>query len=153
MHQYMKFILFWNDNLHALCSCDCASWAKREERIPTRCNNIDDLLSIPDVIIDYCLDMFRAFYAHHQEKKTTCYCIWGLLLVVLDVAGCGSVVLRCRVWAQWAATFTVLTPYNIAPQNRNQPHPTLPAINPICSNMWSFSPDDGHKDALNMSRQ
>jgi len=26
-----------------------------------------------------------------------------------------------------AATFTVLTPYNVAPQNCNQPHPTLPA--------------------------
>jgi len=25
-----------------------------------------------------------------------------------------------------AATFTVLTPHNVAPQNRNQPHPTLP---------------------------
>ena len=36
-----------------LCSCDRASWAKREERIPTRCNNIDDLLSIAD--IDYSL--------------------------------------------------------------------------------------------------
>jgi len=37
-----------------------------------------------------------------------------------------------------AATFTVLTPYNVAPQNCNQPHPTLPAKNPTCSNMWSF---------------
>jgi len=36
-----------------LCSCDRASWAKREESIPTRCNSIDDLLSIPDV--DYWL--------------------------------------------------------------------------------------------------
>jgi len=69
------------------------------------------------LIIDYCLDMFRAS---------------------VKVA---------------AATFTVFTPYNVAPQNRNQPHPTLPAINPICSNTWSFSPDDGHKDARNMSRQ
>jgi len=24
-------------------------WIKREEKIPTRCNNIDDLLSIADV--------------------------------------------------------------------------------------------------------
>ena len=33
---------------------------KREERKPTRCNNIDDLLSI--VVVDYwhCLNMFRA---------------------------------------------------------------------------------------------
>jgi len=35
--------------LQTLCSCDRASWAKREERIPTRCNNTDDLLSIVDV--------------------------------------------------------------------------------------------------------
>jgi len=27
-----------------------------------------------------------------RRKKTTCYCIWGCLLVVLDVAGCGTVV-------------------------------------------------------------
>jgi len=46
-----------------------------------------------------------------------------------------------------AATFTVLTPYNVAPQYHNQPHPTLPANNPMCRNTWSFSPDDGQKDA------
>ena len=86
---------------HSLCSCDRALWAKHEERLPTRCNNIDDLLSIPDVIIDYCLDMFRASLCPSSGEKTTCYCIWGLLLVVLDVAGCGSVVLCCRVWALW----------------------------------------------------
>ena len=27
-----------------------------------------------------------------------------------------------------AAPFTVLTPYNVAPQYRNQPHPTLPGM-------------------------
>jgi len=51
-----------------------------------------------------------------------------------------------------AATFTVIIPYE-APQYRNLPHPTLPANNPICSNTWTFSPDDGHKDARNMWRQ
>jgi len=61
-------------------------------------------------------------------------------------------VITVKVAAQ-AATFTVLTPYNVAPQYRNQPHPTLPANNPICSNTWSFSPEDEHKDAQNMSRQ
>jgi len=47
-------------SLYALCSCDRASWVKREERKPTRRNNIDGLLSIMDV--DYCqyLNMFRA---------------------------------------------------------------------------------------------
>jgi len=29
--------------------------------------------------------------------------------------------------AAGAANFTVLTPYNVAPQNSNQPHPVLPA--------------------------
>jgi len=52
-----------------------------------------------------------------------------------------------------AATFTVLTPYNIAPQNRNQPHPTLPAKKSPYAVTVVFSPDDGHKDARNMSRQ
>ena len=47
-------------------------------------------------------------------------------------------VITVKVAAQRAATFTVLTPYNVAPQNRNQPHPTLPAKNPTCSNKWSF---------------
>jgi len=37
-----------------------------------------------------------------------------------------------------AATSTVLTPHNVALQNCNQPHPTLPAKNLICSNTWSF---------------
>jgi len=37
-----------------------------------------------------------------------------------------------------AAPFTVLTPYNVAPQYRNQPHPTLPANNPIFSNTCFF---------------
>jgi len=32
-----------------ICSCDSASLVKREERKPTRCNNIDDLLSIMGV--------------------------------------------------------------------------------------------------------
>jgi len=42
-----------SDSNRGLCSCDLASWAKREERIPRRCNNINDLLSTPDV--DYWL--------------------------------------------------------------------------------------------------
>jgi len=68
----------------AICCCDRASWAKREERIPTRCNNMDDLLSIQMLIIDYSLDMFRASLCPSSGEKTTC---------------CGTVVLRCRVWA------------------------------------------------------
>jgi len=100
----------------ALCSCDRASWAKREERIPTRCNNIDDLLSIPDVIIDYSLDMFRASLFPSSGEKTTCYCIWGIFA---GSVGCGR--LRycgamLRVWSLWRLLLDC-----------NLPHPTLPA--------------------------
>ena len=78
---------------------------------------------------------FGHLYAHHQEKRPRVTAYGVYLLVVLDVAGCSTLALRCRVWALWrllfelslAATFTVLTPYNVAPQYRNLPHPTLPA--------------------------
>jgi len=46
------------------------------------------------LIIDYSLDMFRAFYAHHQEKRPRVTACGAYLLVVLDVAVCGTVVLR-----------------------------------------------------------
>ena len=74
---------------------------KRGERITTRCNNIDVYCQFRCLILTTVSTCFGYLYAHHQEKKTTCYCIWGCLLVVLDVAGCGTVVLRCRVWALW----------------------------------------------------
>jgi len=67
------------------------------ERIPTRCNNIDIYCQFKYLILTTVPTCFGHLYAHHQEKKTTCYCIWGCLLEVLDVAGCGTVVLRCRV--------------------------------------------------------
>ena len=66
---------------------------------------------------------FGHHYAHHQEKRPRVTAYGFFLLVVLDVAVCGAV---------------VLTPYNVAPQYRNLPHPTLPAKKPICSNTWSF---------------
>ena len=78
---------------------------------------------------------FGHLYAHHQEKRPRVTAYGVYLLVVLDVAGCGTVVPRCRVWALWrlllssnlhsahtlqqpsqcshpTATFTVLTPYS-----------------------------------------
>ena len=83
------------------------------------------------LIIDYCLDMFRASLCPSSGEKNTCYCIW----VLAGNVGCGW--LRCcgatlygvstvKVAAR-VATLTVLTPYNVAPQHRNPPHPTLPA--------------------------
>ena len=53
---------------------------------------------------------FEHLYAHHQEKRPRVTAYGVYLLVVLDLAGCSSVVLRwgcehcegcCRVWALW----------------------------------------------------
>jgi len=52
------------------------------------------------LIIDYSLDMFRASLCPSSGEKTTCYCIQGFLLVVLDVAGCGSVVSHIQHYQQ-----------------------------------------------------
>ena len=71
---------------------------KREERIPTRCNNIDDLLSVSDVeLLTTVSTCFGHLYAHHQEKRPRVTVYGVYLLVVLDVAGCGSAVLCCGV--------------------------------------------------------
>jgi len=51
---------------------------------------------------------FGHLYAHHQEKRP-CFTAYGVyLLVVLDVAVCGTVVLRCRVWSLWRLLFDSL---------------------------------------------
>jgi len=40
---------------------------------------------------------FGHHYAHHQENKTVCYCMWCAALVLLDVVGSGLGALRCGV--------------------------------------------------------
>jgi len=94
-----------------LCSCDRASWVKCGERIPTRCNNIDVYCQLQMLIIDYCLDMFRASLCPSSGEKTMCYCIWVFcwqcwmwLVAVLwcYVVGCE----HCEGCSS-AATFTV----------------------------------------------
>ena len=97
---------------------------------------------------------FGQLYAHHQEKRqrATAYGVFAGSVGCGWLRFCGA---KFRVWALWrlllesssnlhsahtlqqpsqcshpTATFTVLTPYNVAPQNRNQPHPTLPAKKP-----------------------
>ena len=65
---------------------------------------------------------FGHLYAHHQEKRPRVTAYGVHLLIVLNVAVCGTVVLRCRVWAHTlqepsqcshpTATFTVLTLYS-----------------------------------------
>jgi len=58
----------------------------REERIPTRCNNVDDLLSILMFNIDYCLDMFRASLCPSSGEKDHVLLHMGLFA---GSVGCG----------------------------------------------------------------
>jgi len=73
--------------------------------------------------------------------------MWQDAILWCYVEGVSTVKVAAR-----AAIFTVLTPYNVAPQYHNLPHPTLPANIPHMQQHVVFSPDDGHKDARNMSR-
>jgi len=86
---------------------------------------------------------FGHLYAHHQEKRPRVTACGVYLLVVLDVAGCGTVVLRwgcehyegcsCKQqpsqWSHPQRSTTVSQTCHI--QHYQQ-------IYPMCSNTWSF---------------
>ena len=74
---------------------------------------------------------FGHLYAHHQEKRprVTAY---GFQLVLLDVAGCGAVVLRCRVWALWRSSCNLHSAHTLQ-------HSTT-APQPATSNTTSENP-------------
>jgi len=80
--------------------------------------------------------MFRASLCPSQGDHYVCYCTWCAALVLLDVVGSGCGALRCGVRGLLSrtVTFTVLTPYNAAPNNRHQPHPNVPVQNNTRSN-------------------
>ena len=88
----------WLNESHTLGSCDRASWAKYEERKPTRCNNYM-------FIINFCPNMFRASLCPSSGEQRPCYCIWWVVLVLLDVVGSGCGALLCRMWALWRFLF------------------------------------------------
>ena len=44
-------------------------------------------------IINFCLNMFRASFCPSSGEKRPCYCNWCIVLVLLDVVGCGCGVL------------------------------------------------------------
>jgi len=82
-----------------LWSCiECKAWRKNTNKmqqyrwfiVNTRCWLL--------TTVSTC---FGHLYAHHQENRPRVTAYGVYLLVVLDVAGCGTVVLRCRVWALW----------------------------------------------------
>ena len=57
---------------------------------PTRCNNYM-------FIINFCLNVFRASLCPSSGEQKPCYCIWCVVLVLLDVVGSGCGALRCRM--------------------------------------------------------
>ena len=62
------------------------------QRKPTRCNN-------QMFIISFCLYMFRASLCPSSGEQRPCYCVWWIVLVLLDVIGSGCGALRCRMRA------------------------------------------------------
>ena len=50
-------------------------------------------------IINFCLNMFRASLCPSSGEQRPCYCIWCVVLVLLDVVDCGCGTLRCRMRA------------------------------------------------------
>ena len=67
-------------------------------------------------IINFCFNMFRAPLCPSSGEQRPCYCIWCIVLVLLDVVGSG---------------------YGAAPHNRYQPHPAEPEQYTKYSN-WAF---------------
>jgi len=50
-------------------------------------------------IINFCLNMFRASLCPSSGEQRPCYCIWCVVLVLLDVVGSGCGALSCRMRA------------------------------------------------------
>ena len=50
-------------------------------------------------IINFCLNMFRASLCTSSGEQRPCYCIWCVVLVLLDVVGSGCGALSWRKWA------------------------------------------------------
>ena len=88
----MTWLRFCDTSIRTLGSYDRASWAKYEERRPTRCNSLM-------FIISFCLNMFRASLCPSSGEQRPSYCIWCVVLVLLDVVGSGCGALSCRMWA------------------------------------------------------
>ena len=56
-------------------------------------------VSVQLFIINYCLNMFRASLCPSSGKQRPCYCIWCVVLVLLDVVGSSCGALHCRMRA------------------------------------------------------
>jgi hypothetical protein len=84
-------------------------------------------------IINCCLNMFRASLCPSSGEQRPCYCIWCVVLVLLDVvfSGCGA--LHCRMRA-------LLASYNILQRNEIfPPVQTGPGTHPASCKMGTGS--------------
>ena len=113
-----------------LGSCDCASWAKCEERENQQDATIRCLLSTS---VSTC---FGHHYAHLQENKDRANAygvlLWFCWMWLVGVVG--RCVVGCEHYEGFCSTITitVLTSQNAAPHNRYQPHPAQLEQYTIC---------------------
>ena len=54
-------------------------------------------------IINFSFNMFRASLGPSSGEQRPCYCIWCVVLVLLDVVGSGCGALSCRMRALLAS--------------------------------------------------
>ena len=80
---------------------------------------------------------FGHHYAHLQENKGLCYCMWCTALVLLDVVG--------STQCSHPTTQSPTTATNHIQQNQRSTQYAV--THDLCS------PEDGHNDARNMLRQ
>ena len=119
-----------NENKYIMCE---------EREKPTRCKN-------QTFIINFRLNMFRASLCPSSGEQRPCYCIWCVVLVLLDVvfSGCGALSCRMRVAALRTHPWTHYLPTGLD---------NLPAATAHTNTMLyitqSSAPDDGHMVARN----
>jgi len=124
------------------CYCPFVNSNKNTDLFNTHWKRLRDVVTKYHwmFIINFHLNMFRASLCPSSGDQRPRYCIWCIVLVLLDVVGSGCGALCCRVWALWrflfcrTETLVVLTPYKTAPHNRYQPHPAEPEQYTKCSN-------------------
>ena len=60
-------------------------------------------------IINFRLNMFRASLCPSSGEQRPSYCIWCIVLALLDVVGSSCGALSCRMWALWRFLFNYWT--------------------------------------------
>jgi len=58
-----------------------------------------------------CLNMFRASLCPSSGEQRPCYCIWCVVLVMLDVVGSGCGALSCRMFSNCRILLVFLSSY------------------------------------------